>query len=163
MVDNTKITVRPIFSELNQSYKVRPFQEWLSVDESMIPYYGSHGCKQFIKCKPIVLYHMEPYTGLRTLLSDTGLGQGPSVVIGLAAQAQVPQHCKFFHDNLFTTLLLFDEMTKRGYGSSGTVRQKAFMKLPRGTIEELCQGQQYCHSGKQHGRSGVWGWPFGLL
>lgn len=44
--DNTKITgdpffkVRPIFSELNHSYKVMPFQEWLSVDESMIPYYG---------------------------------------------------------------------------------------------------------------------------
>lgn len=59
VVDNTKITddpffkVRPIFSELNHSYKIMPFQEWLSVDESMIPYYGRHGCKEFIKGKPI--------------------------------------------------------------------------------------------------------------
>uniref|UniRef100_A0A667X9S4 PiggyBac transposable element-derived protein domain-containing protein n=1 Tax=Myripristis murdjan TaxID=586833 RepID=A0A667X9S4_9TELE len=173
VVDNTKITddpffkVRPIFSELNQSYKVMPFQEWLSVDESMIPYYGRHGCKQFIKGKPIrfgykvwslasssgYMYHMEPYCGSHTLLPETGLGQGPSVIIGLAEKAQVPQGCKFIHDNLFTTLSLMDEMTKRGYGSSGTMRQNrlsdvpftpvnAFMKFPRGTSEVLCQGEK---------------------
>ncbi|XP_056871401.1 piggyBac transposable element-derived protein 3-like [Takifugu flavidus] len=173
VVDNTKITddpffkVRPIFSELNHSYKIMPFHEWLSVDESMIPYYGQHGCKQFIKGKPIrfgykvwslasssgYMYHMEPYCGSHTVLPETGLGQGPSVIIGLAEQAQVPQGCKFVHDNLFTTLSLMDEMTKRGYGSSGTMRQKrlfdvpftprnAFMKLPRGTSEVLCQGEK---------------------
>ncbi|TKS70094.1 PiggyBac transposable element-derived protein 3 [Collichthys lucidus] len=59
VVDNTKITddpffkVRPIFFELDQSYKIMPFQECHSVDESMISYYGWHGCKQFIKGKPI--------------------------------------------------------------------------------------------------------------
>ncbi|XP_071391075.1 piggyBac transposable element-derived protein 3-like [Centroberyx affinis] len=173
VVDNTKITddpffkVRPIFSELNQSYKVMPFQEWLSVDESMIPYYGRHGCKQFIRGKPIrfgyklwslasssgYMYHMEPYGGSHTLLPKTGLGQGPSVVLGLAEQGQVPQGCKFFHDNLFTSLALLDEMTKRGYGSSGTMRQnrlfdvpfkpqKDFKKLTRGTSEVLTQGDK---------------------
>ncbi|GLD62732.1 piggyBac transposable element-derived protein 3-like protein [Lates japonicus] len=46
-----------------------------------------------------------------------------------------------------------DEMTKRGYGSSGTMRQNrlfdvpftplnASMKLPRGTSEVLCQGEK---------------------
>ncbi|XP_051813277.1 piggyBac transposable element-derived protein 2-like [Acanthochromis polyacanthus] len=100
--DNTKITedpffkVRPIFTELNKSYKVMPYPEWLSVDESMIRYYGRHGCKQFIKGKPIrfgykiwslassngYMHHMEPYGGRHTLLPETGLGQGPSVVLG---------------------------------------------------------------------------------
>ncbi len=99
------------------------------------------------------MYHIEPYCGSHTLLPETGLGQGSSVIIGLAEQAQVPQGCKFFHDNLFTTLSLMDEMTKRGYGSSGTMRQNrlfdipftplnAFMKLPRGTSEVLCQGEK---------------------
>ncbi|TKS67811.1 PiggyBac transposable element-derived protein 3 [Collichthys lucidus] len=41
VVDNTKITDDPFF------------KEWLSVDGSMIPYYSRHGCKQFIKGKPI--------------------------------------------------------------------------------------------------------------
>nr|XP_008277205.1 PREDICTED: uncharacterized protein LOC103355262 [Stegastes partitus] len=99
------------------------------------------------------MYHMEPYCGTHTLLPETGLSQGPSVIIGLAEQAQVSQGCKFFHDNLFTTLSLMDEMTKRGYGSSGTMRQNrlfdvpftpltAFMKLPRGTSKVLCQGEK---------------------
>uniref|UniRef100_A0A671KWE7 PiggyBac transposable element-derived protein domain-containing protein n=1 Tax=Sinocyclocheilus anshuiensis TaxID=1608454 RepID=A0A671KWE7_9TELE len=125
VVDNTKCNddpffkVRPIFQELNSSYKILPFSKWLSVDESMIPYYGRHGYKQFIKGKPIrygykvwslafsggYLYHMEPYAG-------TGLGQGPSVVLGLAEKAGVPGGCNFMHDNLFTTLSLIDEMIK---------------------------------------------------
>lgn len=46
VVDNTKIThdpffmVRLIFSELNDLYKIMAFQEWLSMDETMIPYCG---------------------------------------------------------------------------------------------------------------------------
>ncbi len=42
VADSTKITddpffkIRPIFSELSQSYKIMPFQESLSMDESMI-------------------------------------------------------------------------------------------------------------------------------
>ncbi|KAJ8376175.1 hypothetical protein SKAU_G00067550 [Synaphobranchus kaupii] len=56
-----------------------------------------------------------------TKITDDPFFKGPSVVLGLAEQAQVPQDCKFIHDNLFTSLALLDEMTKRGYGSSGTV------------------------------------------
>ncbi|KAF3833303.1 hypothetical protein F7725_026968, partial [Dissostichus mawsoni] len=59
---------------------------------------------------------------------------------------KVPQGCKFIHDNLFTSLGLLDEMKKRRYGSSGTMRQtspqKEFMKLSRGTSEVLTQGDK---------------------
>lgn len=92
----------------------------------MIPYYVRHRYKQFIKGKPIrygykvwslaspggYLYHIEPYAGVHTLLPETGLGQGSSLVMGLAEQAGVPGGCNFTHDNLFTTLSLIDEMTK---------------------------------------------------
>ncbi|XP_060788387.1 piggyBac transposable element-derived protein 3-like [Neoarius graeffei] len=172
-VDNTKITedpffkVRPIFTELNKSYKVMPYPEWLSVDESMVRYYGRHGCKQFIKGKPIhfgykiwsfasssgYMHHMEPYGGRHTLLPETALGQGLSVILGLADQGEVPQGCKFHHDNLFTSLALLDDMTKRGYGSCGRMREnrlfnvpfklkREFMQLPRGTSEVLTQGEK---------------------
>lgn len=110
MVDNTKITddaflkARPS-SQSSVSHTVMPFQECLSMDEGMIPYYGRHGCKQFIKGKPInfgyklmsfasssgYMYHIEPYGGTHTFLPETELGQGPSVPLGLAEQAQVPQ------------------------------------------------------------------------
>ncbi|KAI7810638.1 putative piggyBac transposable element-derived protein 3-like [Triplophysa rosa] len=107
----------------------------------MIPYYGHHGYKQFIKGKPIrygykvwslassggYLYHMEPYAGVHTLLTETGLGHGPSVVLGLAEQA--------------------------GYGCTGTMRQnqlfdvpfkpmEEFQKLQRGFTEVLSEGEK---------------------
>ncbi len=111
------------------------------MDDSMILYYGRHGRKKFIRGKPRHFGHklwslasssgyMEPHSGSHTLLPKTGLGQGPSVNLGLAEQAQVPQGCKFFHDNLFTLLALLDEMTKRGYGHSGTMRQNCLFNIP---------------------------------
>uniref|UniRef100_A0A3B4VB30 PiggyBac transposable element-derived protein domain-containing protein n=1 Tax=Seriola dumerili TaxID=41447 RepID=A0A3B4VB30_SERDU len=173
LVDNSKATddpfykVRPIFSALNSTYKMMPYTKQLSIDESMIRYYGRHGCKQFIRGKPIrfgyklwslasptgYMFHMEPYCGVHTHLPETGLGQGPSVVLGLAEQAEVPPGCTFVHDNLFTSLSLIDEMTKQGYGSLGTLRQcrlhdipftgvKDFEKMPRGSTEVLTEGEK---------------------
>lgn len=96
---------------------------------------------------------MEPYAGVHTLLPETGLGHGPSVVLGLAEQAGVPGGCNFTHDNLFTTLSLIDEITKQGYGCTGTMRQnqlfdvpfkpiKEFQKLQRGFTEVLSEGEK---------------------
>ena len=46
--------VRPLFEHLNaQSLKYLPTPRDLSVDETMIPYYGSHADKQYIRNKPI--------------------------------------------------------------------------------------------------------------
>ena len=46
--------VRPLISYLNDKYvKYWPVSQHLSIDESMIPYYGHHGCKQHIHGKPI--------------------------------------------------------------------------------------------------------------
>lgn len=52
------------------------------------------------------MYHMKPYGGSHSLLPDSGLGQGPSVVLGLAEVAS-------FHDNLFISLALLNKMTKK--------------------------------------------------
>ena len=38
---------------INDAFKLMPRGTELSVDESIIPYYGRHGAKQFIKGKPI--------------------------------------------------------------------------------------------------------------
>lgn len=64
------------------------------------------------------VHQMEPYAGSHTHLVETGL-----VVLGLAKKAEVPPGVKFYHDNLFTTLSLVDEMTQPGYGCCGTMRQ----------------------------------------
>ena len=51
-----KFQVRPIFDNLNKTATkwILPFSDGhFSVDETMIPYYGRHSTKQFIRGKPI--------------------------------------------------------------------------------------------------------------
>ena len=44
--------VRPLFSNINNTAKLYlPVNQKLCVDEMMVPYFGRHGCKQFIRGK----------------------------------------------------------------------------------------------------------------
>uniref|UniRef100_A0A8P4KED6 PiggyBac transposable element-derived protein domain-containing protein n=1 Tax=Dicentrarchus labrax TaxID=13489 RepID=A0A8P4KED6_DICLA len=160
LVDNMKMTADPFF-------KVRPLFKHMDDINKTIPIaeHVAAWCKQFIRGKPIrfgykiwslasssgFVHQMEPYVGSHTHLVETGLGQGPSVILGLAEKAEVPPSAfKFYHGNLFTTLSLVDEMTLRGDGSCGTMRQtqlhnvpftapKTFKKTPRGDAEYLVE------------------------
>ena len=128
LVDNSKATdnpfykVRSIFSALNDTYKMMPYTKQLSIDESMIRYYGRHGYILWSLASPTgYMFHLEPYCGVHTRLPEIGLGQGPSVVLGLAEQAEFPTGCTFVHDNLFTLLSFIDEITKTRIWHTETV------------------------------------------
>ncbi|KAK9754284.1 Transposase IS4 [Popillia japonica] len=46
--------LRPLFEHLNKKFlELAPHEQDHSVDEAMVPYYGRHGCKQYIHGKPI--------------------------------------------------------------------------------------------------------------
>lgn len=144
LVDNNKIDgtdklfkVRPLFDIINKNFKKIPPQKNVSVDESIIPYYGHHGCKQFIRGKPIrfgfklwcladtsgFLQHAEPYAGAHTKIDATGLGQGADVVLGLAQKSDLAVGSKLFFDNFFTSEKLMKKLTERGLGGTGTLRE----------------------------------------
>jgi DNA excision repair protein ERCC-6 len=61
VVDNANLNpmdkfskLRPLISKLNdRCTKFIPNETYFSWDESMIPYFGHHGCKQYIRGKPI--------------------------------------------------------------------------------------------------------------
>lgn len=102
MADNNNLTrddkfgeVRPLFTLLHRIFfKYAPNVENHSVDEAMVPYFGRHGCKQFIPGKPIrwgyklwvgcsisgYINWFEPYQGASTHYSpkykDVGAGAG---------------------------------------------------------------------------------------
>ncbi|KAF2879533.1 hypothetical protein ILUMI_26640 [Ignelater luminosus] len=51
---NRMAKVRPLIVALNRLFMdYAPIEQSISIDESMIPYFGRHGCKQFIRGKPI--------------------------------------------------------------------------------------------------------------
>nr|XP_023022344.1 piggyBac transposable element-derived protein 3-like [Leptinotarsa decemlineata] len=171
--DNTNIDtdsfykVRPLFDYLNESFKQVPCEGSLSIDESIIPYYGRHHKKQFIRGKPIsfgfemwviaktngYIMHVEPYRGSNTKLPDTGLGQGGDVVIGLVDHCNVPNGRKLYFDNLFTSVSLLEELCKKELGETGTLREnrigkamnlppkKEFKKVERGKFVTVGNGK----------------------
>jgi hypothetical protein len=118
--------VRPLFNAINKAAdKYIEKTEYVSVDESMILYFGPHPLKQFIRGKPTrfgykvwvlatskgELIRCEPYGGARTRLFNYGLGQGPDVVYGLVEDGKLVAGTKVACDNLFTSLDLLDNMS----------------------------------------------------
>ena len=151
VADNTNLDaqdkmakVRPIFTALvEKCLQYFPGDEHLSADESMVPYYGRHSAKQFIRGKPIrfgykiwclntrlgYLVNCEPYQGAggRT---DPQVGLGGSVVLGLLSRLPVGQHHKVYFDNFFTSLKLIDRLSALGIGAAGTVRANRVENCP---------------------------------
>nr|CAH7758611.1 unnamed protein product [Callosobruchus chinensis] len=157
--------LRPLFLILNEKFiSLAPFEECHSVDESMVPYYGGHGSKQFIRRKPIrwgykiwvgttskgYIEWFEPYQGCTTIISEKyrPLGLGASIVLQFSDIMQVQNGGAPFHifcDNFFTSLPLLTELSNRGMKCTGTVRENrlpdcllqkstSFKKKIRGTF-----------------------------
>ncbi|VEN56769.1 unnamed protein product [Callosobruchus maculatus] len=70
--DDRFAKIRPLFEKLNERFMdFAPISQNHSVDEAMVPYYGHHGAKQFIKGKPI-RYGYKMWAG--TTPKDTFVG-----------------------------------------------------------------------------------------
>lgn len=96
-----------------------PVEENLSIDESMIPYYGRHSSKQFIRGKPIrfgfklwcvntrlgYLINCYPYQGAGAI-THPHLGLGGSGVVKMQESLPPDLPFKLYCDNFFTSLKL---------------------------------------------------------
>ncbi|GLV46810.1 hypothetical protein CBL_20956 [Carabus blaptoides fortunei] len=139
--------LRPLISALNENYKkFGGMDEKLSIDESMIPYYGKHYAKQFIRGKPIrfgykcwaictsngYMIASFIYTGKNEASPYREFGLGGEVVLELLKLAGVPPQkgFKIFFDNYFTSVKLLRHLANEGYCASGTVRQGRMDNCP---------------------------------
>lgn len=151
--DNNKVDdrdrmfkLRPFMSMLQARFReLNTLDENLSIDESMIPYYGKHKAKQFIRGKPIrfgfknwalcsskgYMYGFDIYCG-KDKDVNYEMGLGADVVVGLLEQVSVPAHSghKIYFDNFFTTLPLLKFLHENGYYAAGTVRENRLQKCP---------------------------------
>ena len=170
--DDKLSKVRPLVSMVNErflTYFTFFKTQNLSIDESMVPYFGKHGAKQFIRGKPIrfgykmwvlttplgYVLQFEPYQGARGRQTEyPGLGMGGSVVVDLIAELQADTGDSFHltFDNLFTSLALVDCLTEKNIACTGTIRAnrigdcplksaKEIEKSPRGTFDYACDTQ----------------------
>lgn len=120
----------------------------LSYDESMIPYYGKHGCKQFIKGKPMrfgykvwslctpsgYLVNFEIYQGKNpsgNSAYETRLGKCAAPLVNMIDDfsedlQRLP--FSFYFDNLFTGFPLLMHLKSRGYNATGMIRENRIPK-----------------------------------
>lgn len=141
--------IRPLIEKMkNKCMEHFVPEESLSFDESMVKYFGKHGCKQFIKGKPIrfgykmwcintksgYLVNFQMYQG-KNLDSKSnydalfGTCASPLVVMleELPFEKQNLRY-NFYTDNLFSNANLFSFLKFKGHYAVGTVREN---RLPK--------------------------------
>lgn len=117
----------------------------VSVDESMIPYFGKHSCKQFLRNKPVrfgykawvaalkygYCLQFDIYQGKRQD-RDPLLGLGESVVLHFSKTIanEFPSfQFSFFFDNFFSSPDLLHKLSLMGFGGTGTLRENRLKNL----------------------------------
>ncbi|KAG5881582.1 hypothetical protein JTB14_034802 [Gonioctena quinquepunctata] len=154
MADNTQIDqsdkawkLRPLMNAIKEKClaNFQPVQD-MSYDESMIRYYGRHGCKQFIRGKPIRFgFKMWSLNSKDGYLVDSDLYQRYdsredveiSKLVGKCAAPlilmlkEIPVRnlpYVIYIDNLFTGMNLLAFLRTSGYGAIGTIRENRIGK-----------------------------------
>ncbi|XP_050340957.1 piggyBac transposable element-derived protein 3-like, partial [Bactrocera neohumeralis] len=156
---NDKIwKLRPYTDALKQRFQKHFHPERnLSYDESMIEYYGRHGCKQFIRGKPLrfgykmwslntplgYLINFEMYQGTNPRMKTEYHKYGKNITplfCMLDEFDETIKHLEFslHFDNLFTTTSALVGLKERGYQGTGTIRENMIPKsCPLNSREEL--------------------------
>ncbi|CAB3231969.1 unnamed protein product [Arctia plantaginis] len=144
--ENDKMAkVRPLIDMLNAKFlQYAPIEKQISIDESMVPYYGRHGCKQHIKGKPIrfgfkmwiaatrlgYCLYADPYQG-RSERTETGLGRHVINKLITKVQEEFPNtDFSVYCDNFFTGLPLASDLKEKHVFLTGTVRSNRIENCP---------------------------------
>lgn len=140
--------VRPLVVALNQRFlQFAPHEEYHSIDEGMIPYFGRHPGKQFMRLKPNrfgykvwgdclpdgFCVQFELYQGKNTTMEQNKeMGLGASVVLhfGNKLVNHLPASYHLVFDNFFTSFPLLEELTRLGCGGTGTIRNNRIADCP---------------------------------
>ena len=169
--DDKFAKVRPLLG-MNERFLLYFLKEKnLSVDKSMIPYYGRHGAKQFIRGKPIrfgykmwalttalgYVLQFEPYQGARgRQASDVySLGMGYAVVMDLLQELTKDNAYHLTFDNLFASLSLVDEITKLNISCTGTIRSNRIGDCPVRSVQEMSKTQRGTYDSSFDTRNGL--------
>lgn len=157
------VRIRPLMDSVRKRCLQLPVEEYLSIDEQMIPMRGriTKGVKQYVKQKPkikwgvknLVLcgksglaYDFVCYQGSTTEFDPETLakfGSGATMVLHLANRINGSGH-KLFFDNYFSTFPLFQILAQKEIYAAGTVRLDRFSKPPFSTDSEMKKKGRGC-------------------
>ncbi|XP_037937390.1 uncharacterized protein LOC119670695 [Teleopsis dalmanni] len=165
--------VTPLIALVNKKFmQFGVFHEYLSIDEQMVPYFGRHSSKMYIRNKPIkfgfklwvlassdgYMYSTIPYAG-STQPYDKEIGLGAHVVLKLLENVEHSEwHCVYF-DNFFTSFYLMYVLSQKNFLACGTVcRNRLPSNLSLKGKKELKKGESDYAFDKQNGLIYVISW-----
>ncbi|KAB0802080.1 hypothetical protein PPYR_04266 [Photinus pyralis] len=142
--------LREYFHRLNKNFEnnfTYTFSSHISVDETMVPYYGRHSTKQHIHGKPIrfdyklwsaatrngYLISCEPYQGAKSAPLPRQEEHGLGTAVILLMESRLPKELapyNFYFDNFFTSLTLSNILREHGDGGTGTISDNRLAKCP---------------------------------
>jgi DNA excision repair protein ERCC-6 len=126
--------------------KFVPNETYFSFDESMVPYFSRHGCKQYNVGNPIgygytfwcgttrlgYISWFQPYQDETPDPKHEEYGVGASVVLQFseALTEAHPGQYHFVFDNFFTSFTLLDKLSSMGHQATGAARKGRIDKAP---------------------------------
>ena len=128
-LSETKMTkIEPLYQMLNEKFQKNSiFYEKLSIDESMVPYFGRQSCKQFIRGKPIrfgyKIWMLASSTGLPYRVAiyqgkedggDSDKPLGYRVFTSSLSPCANPSNHHVFFDN-FSSYQLMKTLSEKGF------------------------------------------------
>jgi DNA excision repair protein ERCC-6 len=139
--------LRLLMSKLNgRCMKFVPNETYFRFDESMVLYFGRHGCKQYIRGKPIrfgckfwcgatrlgYICWFQSYQGKNPNTKHEEYSVSASVVLQIseALTEAHPGQYHFVFDNFFTSIALLDKLSSMEHQATGTVRKGRINKAP---------------------------------
>lgn len=155
--NDKKAKIRPLLDIMNK--KFMQFGIWaedMSIDEQMVPYFGRHSCKMFIRGKPIrfgyklwclcsstgYLFAFSPYSGAEAGY-DKNLGLRAQTVIRFAEKVENPCRHRLYFDNFFSSYHLMCLLSERNFCATGTVRSNRIGGAQLKSGKALARGNQY--------------------
>ena len=122
----------------------------VSIGQSMVPYYGRHGCKQYIQNKPVKFGYklwvaavplgyaiqLYPYAG-KDDNYNKDIGLGGSVVMTLMSKLPTVPNLSYHvvMDNFFTSPSLLRLLKENGMAATGTVRANRTENAPLQAVD----------------------------
>ena len=122
------------------------FSKELSIDESMIPYFGHHSAKMFIAGKPIRFgyklwsmcsadgypFFLDVYCGRTPNKSSTASAAplGETVVRNCISVCENPRVHHFYFDNFFSSIALLEKLAEEEIRATGTICRNRTAKCP---------------------------------
>ena len=145
--------VRPLIDKLNEQCLANYLPEQsVSIDESMVPYVGRHGCKQYMRNKPVKFgykfwvaatllgYAIQFYSYPGKIENfDSSLGLGGCVFATLAEKlpSQVGSNYHIIMNNIFTSPDLLRILKAKNIAATGTVMINHVENAPLRPIREI--------------------------